>query len=155
LTTKGNKKYCQTCLQLKEKESKKNANDWDLLFKLICELYKIKTPNGMMFQQMKTYRDDYNYTNIGMYYTLKYYYDVLENEVIEGTGLGIIPYFYDKAKYYYNKKYDLEDKFDNFENTEKIINVKTKIIKKEIVKKEPLSLNIDWEEVNESNKKTN
>jgi ribosomal protein S18 len=150
LTVKSNKKYCKDCLPIKEAESIKYANDWDLLFKYICDLYKIKVPTGMMFQQMKTYREDYNYTNIGMYYTLKYYYEILENDVIEGNGLGIIPYYYEKAKIYYNKKYDLEDKIDNFENNEQIVKIKTRVLHKELIKKEPLSLHINWEEVNEN-----
>jgi hypothetical protein len=149
LTLKSNKKYCPACLIIREQEIQSNKSEWNLLFDYICELYKLDKPNGMMFQQMKNYRQEYDYTNIGMYYTLLYYYKVLENEVVDGTGLGIIPYFYEKAKYHYSKVFDIEDKTDNFENTERIVTIKTKLLKKDLPKREPLPLKIDWEEVNE------
>ena len=151
LTVKSQKKYCSECLVIKEEESLKYKTDWDLLFEYICKLYNIEKPTGMMFQQMKSYRQDYDYTNIGMYYTLKYYYDVLENNVMDDTGLGIIPYYYDKAKNHYNKTYNLEDIAENFKFDEKSIKIRTKITNKTIIKKEPLPLNFDWEEHNEDN----
>lgn len=151
LTVKSNKKYCKECLEIKEEESFKYKNDWDLLFEYICKLYNINKPTGMMFQQMKSYRQDYDYTNIGMYYTLKYYYDVLENNVLEDTGLGIIPYYYDKAKNHYNKAYNLEDIAEDFKFEERSIKIKTKITDKVLPPKIPLPLEFNWEEQNEDN----
>jgi len=151
LTIKNSKKYCSKCLIVKEEESDKYKNDWDLLFQYICKLYNIKVPTGMMFQQLKNYRNEYEYTNIGMYYTLLYYYDVLENKVIDETGLGIIPYYYDKAKNHYNKIFNLEDKVDEYTNNEQIIKIKTKIMNKQINTKKPLPLRINWEVDNENN----
>lgn len=149
LIVKSAKRFCVECLKIRTGEAEKNKVEWTLLFEYICKLYKIDKPTGMMFQQMKGYRDDYSYTNIGMYYTLKYYHEILENTVLDGAGLGIIPYYYDKAKVYYNKMFDLQDVVENFENTENVINIKTKLTTKPVTKKEPLSLHIDWEEVNE------
>lgn len=148
---KSSKRYCNKCLEIKEEESAKYKNDWDLLFEYICKLYNIDKPTGMMFQQMKNFRTEYNYTNIGMYYTLLYYYDVLENEVLDDTGLGIIPYFYDKAKKHYNKIFNLEDMVEDFKNEEKIINIKTKVMEKIIIPKNPLPLDIDWGKQDEDN----
>lgn len=148
---KSNKRYCEKCLQTKEEESLKYKTDWDLLFEYICKIYNIDKPTGMMFQQMKNYRTEYNYTNIGMYYTLKFYYDVLENNLLDDTGLGIIPYYYDKAKNHYNKAYNLEDIAEDFKFEEKSIKIKTKISNKIIIPREPLPLNFDWEEQNEDN----
>ena len=151
LTIKSNKKYCSKCLEIKEGESDKYKNDWDLLFQYICKIYNIKVPTGMMFQQLKTYRDNYDYTNIGMYYTLLYYYDVLENKVLDESGLGIIPYYYEKAKNHYNKVFNLEDKSEEFINNEQIINIKTQISSKQINIKKPLPLQKNWEVGNENN----
>lgn len=151
LTVKSQKKYCPICLGIKEEESAKNKTDWDLLFEYICKLYTIIKPTGMMFVQMKNYRNDYDYTNIGMYYTLKYYYEVLDNTVLEDTGLGIIPYFYDKAKKHYNKMYNLQDIIEDFESDEKSVQIKTKITDKIANTKNPLPLNFDWEEQDENN----
>jgi len=151
LTVKSSKKYCPECLEIKEEQSVQNKTDWDLLFEYICELYNIDKPTGMMFVQMKNYRAGYDYTNIGMYYTLLYYYDVLGNKVLEDTGLGIIPYFYDKAKKHYNKMFNLQDVAEDFENDEKSIQIKTKITDKITVTKSPLPLKFDWEEQDENN----
>ena len=151
LTLKSGKKYCANCLIIKEEESLKNKSDWDLLFEYICSIYKIKVPTGMMFSQLKQYRQDYNYTNTGMYYTLKYFYEILESKVLEDSGLGIIPYFYDKAKRHYNKVFDIQDMAENFEDKEQTIQIKTKIIDKSIETKKPLPLNINWEGIDENN----
>ena len=148
---KSQKRYCKTCLEIKEEESALYKNDWDLLFEYICKLYNIDKPTGMMFQQMKNYRADYEYTNIGMYYTLQYYYKILENEVLEDTGLGIIPYFYDKAKNHYNRMFNLQDIAEEFKGEEKSVQIKTKIADKISINKNPLPLNFDWEEYNEDN----
>jgi len=150
LTVKSQKKYCPTCLEIKEEESAKNKTDWDLLFEYICKLYNIDKPTGMMFVQMKNYRADYDYTNIGMYCTLKYYYEVLDNTVLEDSGLGIMPYFYDKAKKYNNKMYNLQDIIEDFESDEKAVQIKTKITDKIITIKKPLPLNFDWEAQDEN-----
>lgn len=152
LTLRSNKKYCKECLEIHNEQVKKNKSSWDLLFEYICEVYKIEKPTGMMFKQMKDYRsEDYSYTDIGMYYTLKYFYEVMEdNKVLEGSGLGIIPYFYEKAKKHYNKIFDLEDIVDNFENIEQVVKIKTKISNKEDDVISPLPLQMDWEETNEN-----
>lgn len=151
LTVKSGKKYCETCFKIKEEESIAYKDDWDLLFEYICKLYDIKVPTGMMFQQLKTYRNEYEYTNIGMYYTLQYYYSILDNKVLEDTGLGIIPYYYDKAKKHYNKVYTLQDIAEEFKSEEQSIQIKTQIMNKQLDIKKPLPLQINWEESNEDN----
>ena len=122
-----------------------------MLISYICDIYNIKIPHGMMLHQIKQYKDNYNYTNIGMYYTLKYFYEVMESKVLEDSGLGIMPYYYDKARKHYEKVFDLEDISENFNESEQFIKIKTKIIPKKIDIKNPLPLEIDWEEVNEDN----
>jgi len=95
------KHYCQSCLDLKQQEEKDKTatnDDWVELYEYIVELYG-HTPTGMMFKQLGEYRKPpYEYTNKGMYLTLKYFYETMGNYVINGTGLGIIPYVYEEAK---------------------------------------------------------
>lgn len=144
LTIRSNKKYCSECLEEHDNKVNNNKQDWDLLFEYICEKYKIDKPNGMMFKQLKDYRTEYQYTNIGMYYTLKYYYDVLENDVLDGSGLGIIPYFYDKAKRHYAKVFDIADIVESYKSTEKQINIKIEKINTKHNIQKPISLEIAW-----------
>jgi hypothetical protein len=144
----SNRYYCKECGEQRQAEINKNTNGWDELYKYICDLYNIEQPTGMMFKQLKEFRDEpYNYTNTGMLLTLKYFYETLENEVKEDTGLGIIPYFYEKAKKHMVDIIKIHNHEVGLENTEKPKTVK---IKKPINrKKERRTLsfnNIQWEE---------
>lgn len=124
----SNRYYCITCAEEREKEIERNKDSWELLFDYICDLYNISTLTGMMFKQIKDFRDNYNYKNMGMYLTLKYYYEILENEVKEDTGLGIIPYYYERAKKHFLEVKDVENYLEDFEFSEspKIIKIKNK-----------------------------
>jgi len=121
--TISNKYYCIECGDIREKEIEKNKDYWDELFEYVCELYNIDTLTGMMFKQIKDFRTINNYTNRGMLLTLKYYYETLENEVKENTGLGIITYFYEEAKRHYIEKLDVKKYMNDFE-----VNEETKTI---------------------------
>ena len=148
---KYNKRYyhigeCEQIYLDEQQKKEAKASDWDMLFTYICELYNIKTPTGMMFKQMETFRKQYGYTDIGMYYTLKYYYYTLENEVLEDTGLGIIPYYYTEATKHYNKIWDIEDAMENFVRDEEERVIKAKPIEKEKFAIKPKEINIDWSE---------
>ena len=150
------KKYCTICSKIKEEEilnkPPKEKTDYNILVDMICEIYGIKLPTGMMFQQLKNYRSDgYNFTDIGMYYTLKYYYKTLGNTVKEDTALGIIPYFYDKAKWHFSKVFDMQDLADNTTLDEKTVYIYTKQVNKIIKKGIPLSLEIVRKEVDDDN----
>lgn len=110
----GKRYYCPSCLKTKLEQSEARRSDWDRLFKYICKVYNIETLTGMMYKQLKEYRDEYGYKDSGMYATLRYYYDILGNEVLEGSGVGIIPYYYDKAREYYKQCAEVEKSLDNY-----------------------------------------
>lgn len=152
--SKNNRYYCKECIEeLKaEKESKKS--DWDILFDCICRIYGVSRPNGFMFKQLKQYREDpYNYTDSGMYATLVYYYETLGNPVLEGTGLGIIPYYYDKVKQHYENMFKVEDSLENYKEDESY-NIKINLTERnELMKSLQKTLDyndIDWSEEDDS-----
>lgn len=93
----GKRYSCKECYEETGGES-----DWDLLFETIKRIYG-KEPNGIMYRQLKEFRDSpYNYTDSGMNATLKYVYDILDIPLKEDVrGIGIIPYYYDECKQYY------------------------------------------------------
>jgi len=124
-----NRYYCIECAENRKKEKERNKNGWEELFEYICELYNIDTLTGMMFKQIKDFRENYNYKNKGMYLTLKYYYETLENEIKEDTGLGIIPYYYERAKQYFLEKQEIIKHTEEFKSHESINTVKIKIHK--------------------------
>lgn len=124
----GMKYYCKgECLdKLVEKQSEKDQEkeDWAELYHYIIEIYGHK-PTGMMFKQLGDYRKDpYNYTNKGMYLTLKYFYETKEQEAMENTGLGIIPYIYEEAKKNYMKQMEISEYNSEYESFEQIRRVK-------------------------------
>lgn len=139
--------------KLEEDEKRKvKKDDWDCLFEYICELYHLNKPTGFMFKQLSMFRDDYGYTDAGITLTLKYYYEILGNTVLEDTGLGIIPYYYEQAKKYYSEMWDVEDYMENFVNEEKTLILDVKIpqdtLKNNFVKQLTFK-NINWEDEDE------
>jgi hypothetical protein len=145
----GNKYYCIECGEKREEELNNNKDGWDELFEYICELYKIKKPTGMMFKQIKEFRNEpYKYTNWGMLATLKYYHETLDNPVLEDAGIGIIPYYYDRTAKHYNKKYQVEEYMDNFESEEvtKTVSIKPSSKKRNHIKQLSFSSIVEGEE---------
>ena len=61
----------------------------ELNYKVVCSMLK------------KMMKDNPSFKYNGMQYTLWYIHDVLNINI---TGVGIIPYYYDEAKRYYDKK---------------------------------------------------
>jgi len=122
--------YCDNeCVDEAKKEAAKKtiaSKDWSELYEYIVELYKEK-PTGMMFKQLADYRKSpYDYTDKGMYLTLKYFYETLGNSVDNSKGLGIIPYVYDDAKKNFITRKDISTYNNNFKLSEikKLIKVK-------------------------------
>ncbi|APH20825.1 TPA: hypothetical protein ACXDAZ_002585 [Clostridium botulinum] len=139
--------YCKECAKRKEDKTKRNKDNWDELFQYICNLYNIKTLNGFMFKQLKEFREEYGYTNAGILLTLKYYYETLENEVKEGTGLGIVPYYYEKAKEQFLNVSKIRKKLKDFKDIEKETTIKISPCKKNKELTKQLSFEkIKWED---------
>ena len=113
----GKRYYCPPCLEQKRKPKPKERTDWDDLFDMITFVYGQK-PTGMMYKQLKDYREKYQYTDAGMTYTLRYMYQVLNLNVKEEAGLGLILYYYDEAKRYYQELYHLQQVAEVFERNE-------------------------------------
>lgn len=145
-----NRYYCIECAEIRTKEKSKHMDGWDQLYDYICEIYNIPKLTGLMFKQIKDFRDNYDYKNSGMYLTLKYYYEVLENDVKEDTALGIIPYYYDKALQHWLEVREIQRHTEGYELNEQINIVKVKNIKIDDFKNiKQLSFdNVNWEEVN-------
>lgn len=143
--------YCLSCAQEKEKRLDVTKKGWDELFECICEIYKIKTLTGMMFTQIRKFRDEYNYTNTGIQLTLEYYYKTLGNELKEDVALGIVPYYYERAKNHYIDKLNIRKYMEDFEDTETIsqVNINLKDLQKNRPKESIRQLsfsNIVWED---------
>lgn len=141
--------FCKECF----KEKELNADSYKRLIGYICRLYKIEKPTGMMLKQIKDFKNEYKFTDDGIYMTLKYYYELLDNSILEGVGLGIVPYYYEKAKKQYLMSINIEDMAESYKkDTQKTITLNIEIRDKmfDKFKKKNISFDgIDWGELDE------
>lgn len=138
--------YCQPCFEVKSKP--KARTDWDELYETILYYYKEK-PTPLMYKQLKDYRQNLQYTDLGMVYTLKYLFEIKKVSIKEETGLSLIPYAYQEARKYYQKCFNIQEAMSTFEWQETVRTVKPVSFSK----KRDLSTfdfeTIDWSEWNE------
>lgn len=83
----------------------------------VAIIYSIEFPTGWMLKQIKEYVEKRNYTYKGMELTLRYIYEV-ENKYLRDaseSGLGLIPYYYEKAKQYYSSLEEVSKYASNVE----------------------------------------
>lgn len=94
-TKQGVKWYHNDCLAKRETR----IADMYELYEYLVEIFHLqdKIPTPLMMKQIKTFKEEYNYTYKGMYLTLKYFHETLGNPV-DSRGIGIIPYVYEDAK---------------------------------------------------------
>lgn len=100
----------------------------------ISKIYKIEFPTGWMLKQIKEYKEKRNYTYKGMELTLKF---MIENENMllldaSKSGLGMIPYYYEKARKHYMGMNEIKDSLKDYTNNNisDIIYVETKKTKR-------------------------
>jgi phosphoglycerate-specific signal transduction histidine kinase len=126
-----NKKYHVECYKKLVDDlynvSQNNQNSKQELYEYICKLFNIQEITSLMKIQLDKYYTDYNFTYDGMLYTLKYFFDILENDITKAEGIGIIPYMYQEAKEFYILKNHLEQLELNLNDIEKT--VKNKVVK--------------------------
>lgn len=73
------------------------------LFDYCCNLWGLKAVGPVIARQAKNFRDK-GYTYKGMMFTLKYFYEIKNNDKNRYKGhetIGIIPYVYEEAKEFY------------------------------------------------------
>ena len=104
--------------------------DRDSLYKAMCEIFKYEFVVPRIRRQINDMMEEYGYTYKGIELTLDYVYRIekMDKEKANG-GIGIVPWFYDKASELYLKKMGIwEVKELNYETV--IIKVDTSQKKK-------------------------
>lgn len=96
------------------------ADSRGLLIEYIMKLYGIKKPTGMMLMQIKRFHEEFDYTYKGMELTLRYFYEILGNNMRDGDGIGIIPYMYEEATQQYIQQLKINESIEGFEESEKM-----------------------------------
>jgi hypothetical protein len=100
--------YRDMVKKLYEKEESEKP-EREKLEEYIIEIYGKIT--GMIDAQINKYITEKEYKYSGILYTLKYYYDILENKKTENiNGIGIVPLYYEEAKDFFILKQNLKKK---------------------------------------------
>lgn len=73
------------------------------LCEYIAEKYNISYPTGYMMKQLDDFHKQRSYSYKAMLSTLKYMFEVEKLVPKEGVGLGLITFYYEKAKTYHLK----------------------------------------------------
>ena len=100
------KKFCEEIYN----QNQANADPKEQLYGYICTLFDISELTPFLTAQLRKFESDYNMTYDGMWFSLKYYFEILGNKVDKRKGIGIIPYIYDEAKAFYQKVTFLKEK---------------------------------------------
>ena len=138
--------YCIPCGEKVQEEKKQRSTDWNRLYDYLLELFKVDKVPLVILSQIKRYKEEHNMTDIGIYLTLKYYYETLGNPTYDRPTIGIVEYYYQQAKEHVVRIYELQDVVDNFEFQEETIKVKVGGNSSWSQKKELDLGTIDWEE---------
>lgn len=88
----SSKRVCKKCNDTVQVE----INQRRELINFICKGFGITAPTGQQLKSIKEFRE-LGYTYFEIHYTLYYIYCVLKKKV-EGTSLGLVPFYYEKAK---------------------------------------------------------
>lgn len=115
----------------------------------ILNMFDYKGLGPKINSQIKKYRTEMNFTYEGILKSLKYFYDVKGNSTEKANGgIGIVPYVYQEANNYYDKKElrnkSIENRINQFkiteENKKKIVVKKSNLINN---KKEKKTIDIE------------
>jgi len=145
--------YCEACFEATKNAVKQETDDYKILISYVCSIYNITIPDGLMFKQIKEFKDTFGYSYKGMKTTLHYFYEILEgNDTGNSRGLGIIPYVYKDAVDFYKTKKSIKDSLtkvdmDELNNDIKIITINKKSIKQKVEEDYKRLVYIDIEEL--------
>lgn len=117
--TYSNKTYCKECYDKKIQEK----SSYDELLKIIGSYYNLNNITGLIFKQIKDYKEQFEYSYSGMIYTLWYVKEIEKKSFNEiKYGIAYIKYYYDKAKEYYEQQNKISQSISSspVENTRKI-----------------------------------
>lgn len=87
----------------KDTSTNKADDDWSLLiYDLLARDLKVSYNYHMCEAQRQKFIKENKFTNKGIYFTLKYFYEIKHNSWDKGNGgIGIVPYVYKEATEYW------------------------------------------------------
>ena len=94
-------RYAHTECYSQDQQSEKS--DYDKLFEYIMKLYNESFVNPAKQKSIQKMMEEFGFTYSGIHGTLVYIYEILRKNPTDSNYLGIVPYYYIKAKEYYAK----------------------------------------------------
>lgn len=95
----GSRYYHKGDCENEKRKEQKEGEDYKTLVQYLCNLCEVQEPNPVWLSTIKRFREDSNYTSIGIMLTVKHYYEYLHHPIKNETNLlGIVPYYYQEAK---------------------------------------------------------
>lgn len=136
--------YCKQCFE----DRPMRDEYWSTLFDYICFIFNIDKPTGLIFQQIKNYKSEpYNFTDKGIYLTLKYCIEILDMDFESyGKGIGIVPYYYEATKNHHIAISDLEDKIEELSTESELKTIRVNKIDIPFKTRKIMEYDIDWSE---------
>lgn len=104
------------------------------------KIFGDKANYPMIKKQLKTYREEYKYTDSGILKCLQYWYEVKHNDTSEAKGaIGIVPYIWNQVYDYYLNLYEMQLSADSInikepQEKEIFISMKPRNLKRRIFK---------------------
>lgn len=140
------KRYAHSeCASIQEVERTQRKQ----LEQTVVELLGDNINFGMLNKQIKTYQDEYHYTMSGILGTIYYIINVEGLSFNKSQGIGLVPYYYNKAKIYWSRVKIANESIKDidFKITKKEVHIEPPVIKP-LVKQKPLTLFELEEEIN-------
>lgn len=112
--------YHRDCYESIQRQ-KKNREE---LLNYISLKYNVEFPTGFMLKQITDYHNKRGYSYKAMLVTLEYMFDVEKVPTKEGVGLGLIPFYFEKAKSYHQKIRTAGDSAQNITINNTVVRIK-------------------------------
>lgn len=91
------------------KERFPDEEEKEKLRNYIKNLFNVEQLSVLINKQIKDYINEYKYTYSGILGTLTYCYEIKKMDITKAKGIGIVPYNYEDAKKYFERK-EIEQK---------------------------------------------
>ena len=134
-------RYAHTaCAEKHESEIPQEQKDLQALKDYIVQKFGNYANWALVNKQIKSYKEENNYTYRGILKSLQYWYDIKKNDISKAKGgIGIIPYIYNQALDYYYNLY-LANHVNENKDISNYIQVKEVTIRYPEPKKKPIKL---------------
>jgi len=136
----SNKSYCKECYD----KIQIGKQEYDLLLKTICQYFNLDQPTGLIFKQIKEYKEQLGYTYGGITYCL-WYIKAIEGKSFSELkyGIALVKYNYEKAKKYFEQQQKIASSVQsNIEQGEEAVNEVKVNLGKVYAKKNNFLINI-------------